>query len=172
MFVCTYSWKSLFWRTAMQDPHLSMVHYWGFYSTFLGTILDSKSCAWSSTREWLACSRLQNHLLHFSLDVLMTPHFSSRTGNQDSTPSEYWQPILQKCGYMGLMSLEYFSISPSGKGQQIIPDGVISWVCIVTWNLKALALMDVVWFVYKVSSRLWCWNQCHLIHTGKPFQSR
>ena len=27
-------------------------------------------------------------------------------------------------------------------------------------------------FVYKESSQLWCWNQCHLIHTGKPFQSR
>jgi len=96
--------------------------------------------------------RLQKRL---SLDVLMIPYFSipcfsSRTGNQDSTPSEYWQPIPQKCSYMGLMCLEYFSISPSGQGQQIIPDAVMSWICTVTWNLKALALMDVIWLVYQV----------------------
>ena len=126
-------------------------------------------------------------VLHLSLNVLMTPHFSSRTGNQDSTPSEYWQSIPQKCSYMGLMSLEYFSISPNGQGQQIILDAIMSWVWTATWNLKALALMDVIWFV-KQSSQLWCQiiicetcmrllealdfihDQCHFIHTGKSFQ--
>jgi len=100
---------------------------------------------------------LQNHLLYLSLNILMTPHISSRTENQDSTPSEYWQPIPQKCNYMGLTSLEYFSISPSGQEQQIIPDAVISCICTVTWNFKALVLMNVnvIWFV-KQSSQLWC----------------
>ena len=41
----------MFWCTTMQalDPHLSVDHHWGFYSTFHGTILRSKSCAWSFT---------------------------------------------------------------------------------------------------------------------------
>ena len=42
----------------------------------------------------------------------MTPHFSSRTGNQDSTPSEYRQPIPQKMQLHGpdeLGILQYIS---------------------------------------------------------------
>ena len=125
--------------TTMQvpDPHLSVDHHRGFYSIFF---VDSKSCAWSFTSQ-------------HTTSKSSTPSFIrclDDSGNQDSTPSEYWQPIPQKCSYMGMMSLEYFSISPSGQGQQIILDAVMSWVCTVTWNLKALALMDVIWFVYQV----------------------
>ena len=70
----------MFWCTTMQalDPHLSVDHHWGFYSTFHGTILRSKSCTWSFTSLGGVNMRLQNHLLHLSLDVLMTPHFSSK----------------------------------------------------------------------------------------------
>jgi len=60
------------------------------------------------------------------MDILMTPQFYSRIGNQASTLSEYWQPISQKCSYVHLMSLEYFSVSLSGQGQQIILDVVMS----------------------------------------------
>ena len=60
------------------------------------------------------------------MNILMTAQFSSRIGNQVSTLLEYWQPIPQKCSYVHLMSLEYFSISLSGQEQQIIPDIVIS----------------------------------------------
>jgi len=35
-------------------------------------------------------------------------------------------PIPQKCSYVHLTSLEYFSVSLSGQGQQIIPDVVMS----------------------------------------------
>jgi len=70
----------MFWCTTMQalDPHLSVDHHWGFYSTFHGTILRSKSCAWSFTSLGGVNTRLQNHLLHLSLDVLTTPHISSK----------------------------------------------------------------------------------------------
>ena len=147
-----YSWINPCFdaRPCKHYPHLSVDHHWGFYSTFHGTILRSKSCTWSFTSLGGVNTQLQNHLLHLSLDVLMTAHVSSRIGNQDSTPSEYWQSIPQRCSYMGLMSLEYFNISPGGQGQKIIPDAVMSWICTVTWNLKALALMDVIWLVYQV----------------------
>jgi len=56
----------------------------------------------------------------------MTPQFYSRIGNQASILPEYWQPTPQKYNYVHLMSLEYFSVSLSGQGQQIIPDVVMS----------------------------------------------
>jgi len=60
------------------------------------------------------------------MDILMTAQYSSRIGNQASTLPEYWQPIPQKCSYVHLTSLEYFSVSLSEQEQQIIPDVVIS----------------------------------------------
>ena len=60
------------------------------------------------------------------MDILMTVQFYSRIGNHASTLPEYWQPILQKCSYVHLMSLEYFSVSLSGQEQQIILDIVMS----------------------------------------------
>ena len=130
MFVCTYS---LFWYMTIQapDPHLAVNHHWGSYSIFLRTNFLSKSYALSFTSLGRINMQLQNHLLHLLLDVLMTSHISSRTENQNSPPLEFWQPISQKCSYLGLMSLEYFSISPSGQEEQIIPDVVMSWVCYI-----------------------------------------
>jgi len=60
------------------------------------------------------------------MDILITAQFSSRIGNQASILPEYWQSIPQKCSYVLLMSLEYFSISLSGQGQKIILDVVMS----------------------------------------------
>jgi len=145
----------MFWCMIMQalDPHLSVDHHWGFYSTFHGTILHSKSCTWSFTSLGGVNTWLQNHLLHLSLDVLMTAHVSSRTGNQDSTPSEYWQSIPQRCSYMGLMSLEYFNISLGEQGQKIIPDAVMSWICTVT-----CVMIDTSWMQHGLGSRVWRWR--------------
>ena len=63
-----------------------------------------------------------------------TAQFSSRLGNQASTFPKYWQPIPQKCSYVYLTSLEYFSVSLSGQGQQIIPDVVMSWDFMIASN--------------------------------------
>ena len=60
------------------------------------------------------------------MDILITPQFYSRIGNQASTLPEYWQLIQQKCTYVHLTSLEYFSVSLSGQEQQIILDVVMS----------------------------------------------
>ena len=70
----------MFWYMTMQapDPHLSVDHHWGFYSTFHGTILHFKSCTWSFTSLGGVNTQLQNHLLHLLLDVLTTPHISSK----------------------------------------------------------------------------------------------
>ena len=60
-------------------------------------------------------SRIKSFTPSF-MDILIIPHYSSRTGNQDSMPSEYWQCIPQKWSYMRLMSLEYFNVFLSGQG--------------------------------------------------------
>ena len=88
--------------------------------------MHDHSQAWvRSTCRCLACSWLQVGSKSF-MDILITPQFYSRIGNQGSTLPKYWQPIPQKCSYVHLMSLEYFSVSLSGQGQQIIPDVVMS----------------------------------------------
>jgi len=70
----------MFWCMTMQalGPHLSVDHHWGFYSTFHGTILHFKSCTWLFTSLGGINTQLQNHLLHLLLDVLTTPHISSK----------------------------------------------------------------------------------------------
>ena len=96
-----------------------------FYSTSFGTIFNSRSCAWSfsdlggvNTRMFgllATSSRIKSFTPSF-MDILIIPHYSSRTGNQDSMPSEYWQCIPQKWSYVRLMSLEYFNVFLSGQG--------------------------------------------------------
>jgi len=84
------------------------------------------SQAWmGSTCRCSVCSRFQVGSKSF-MDILMTAQYSSRIGNQGFTLPKYWQPIPQKCSYVHLTSLEYFSVSMSGQGQQIIPDVVMS----------------------------------------------
>ena len=111
-------------------PYLSVNRVCGIYSTFLETDSQFQTmCMIIPRLGWgcSACSRLQVGSKSF-MDILMTAQFYSRIGNQASTLPEYWQPIPQKCGNVHLTSLEYFSISLSGQGQQIIPDVVMSWV--------------------------------------------
>ena len=68
----------------------------------------------------------------------------SRIGNQASILPEYWQPIPQKCSYVYLTSLEYFSVSLSGQGQQIIPDAVMFWDFTIASNSNVSGLMVIV----------------------------
>ena len=67
---------------------------------------DGRQRLVSFLRGCSACSRFQVGSKSF-MDILMTPQFYSRIGNQASTLPEYWQPIPQKCSYVHLMSLEY-----------------------------------------------------------------
>ena len=48
-------------------------------------------------------------------------------------------PIPQKCTYVHLTSLEYFSASLSGQGQRIIPDVVMSWDFTIASNSNGSA---------------------------------
>ena len=113
--------------------------------------------AWvGSTCRYLACSQLQVGSKPF-MDILMTVQFYSRIGNHASTLLEYWQPILQKCSYVHLMSLEYFGVSLSGQEQQIILDIVMSWDFTIASNSNVSALMVIVLTLlikYKWSSQL------------------
>ena len=111
------SWWNLNFTLAFYMDH--------FYSIFFGIIFNSRSCAWlfsdlGGVNMWMfgllvTSSRIKSFIPSF-IDILMTPHYSSRIGNQDSIPSEYWQYILQKWSYIHLMSLEYFHIFLSGQG--------------------------------------------------------
>ena len=74
----------------------SIDHQWGFPFSILNHVHDHSQAWVGSTQEWLGCSQLQNHLLYLLLNILITPHFSSRKWNQNSMPSEYWQLIPQK----------------------------------------------------------------------------
>ena len=96
-----------------------------------------------STCRCSACSRLQVGSKLF-MDILMTAQYSSRIGNQASILPKYWQPIPQKCSYMHLTSLEYFSVSLSGQGQQIIPDAVMFWDFTIASNSNVSGLMVIV----------------------------
>ena len=66
-------------------------------------------------------------------------------------------PIPQKCSYVHLTSLEYFSVSLSGQGQKIILDVVMSWVFTIASSSNVSALMVIVLTLlikYKRSSQL------------------
>ena len=126
------------------------------------------SQAWvRSTCRCSACSWLQVGSKSF-MDILITPQFYSRIGNQASTLPEYWQLIQQKCTYVHLTSLEYFSVSLSGQEQQIILDVVMSWDFTIASNSNVSALMAIVLTLlikYKRSSQLFLSKiNNHLFH--------
>jgi len=132
-------------------PYLSVNRHCGIYITSLGT--DSQF----QTMRMIIPKLGWGQHADVRMYILMTAQFYSRIGNQASTLPEYWQPIPQKCSYVHLTSLEYFSVSLSGQGQQIIPDVVMSWVFTIASNSNVSALMVIVLTLlikYKRSSQL------------------
>ena len=122
---------SMYNHSNTRFPYLSVNRHCGIYSTSLGT--DSQfqivcmiipRLGWGQHADVRpnTYSRLQVGSKSF-MDILMTPQFSLKIGNKASTLPE---SIPQKCSYVHLTSLEYFSVSLSGQGQQIIPDVVMS----------------------------------------------
>ena len=128
---------------------------WNWFS--IPDHVHDHSQAWvGSTCRCSACSRLQVGSKSF-VDILMTAQPFSRIGNQASTLPKYWQPIPQKCSYVHLTSLEYFSVSLSGQEQQIILDVVMSWDFTIASSSNVSALMVIVLTLlikYKRSSQL------------------
>jgi len=111
---------SMYNHSSTRFPYISVNCHCGIYSISLGTDSQFQTmCMIIPRLGW-------GQHADVWMDILMTPQFYSRIGNQASTLLEYWQPIPQKCSYVHLMSLEYFSVSLSGQGQQIIPDVVMS----------------------------------------------
>ena len=146
-------------HSSTRFPYLSVNRHCGIYSTSLG--IDSQFQTMCmiiprSTCRCSACSRLQVGSKSF-VNILMTAQPSSRIGNQASILPKYWQLIQQKCSYVHLTSLEYFSVSLSGQEQQIILDVVMSRDFTMASSSNVSALMVIVLTLlikYKRSSQL------------------
>ena len=138
-------------HSSTRFPYISVNHHCGIYSTSLGTDSQFQTmCMVIPRLGWGQHADVQ-------MDILMTAQSSSRIGNQASTLPEYWQPIPQKCSYVHLMSLEYFSISLSGQGQQIILDVLMSrdFTTASSSNVSALMVIVLTLLIkYKRSSQL------------------
>ena len=118
--------------------YLSVSCHCNIYSIFIGTNTQFQTMC-------MIIPRLgQGQHADVWMDTLMTAQFYSRIGNQTSTLPEYWQLIPQKCSYVHLTSLEYFSISLSGQGQQIILDVIMSWDFMIASNSNVSALIVIV----------------------------
>jgi len=144
---------SMYNHSSTRFPYLSVNHHCGIYSTSLGTDSQFQTMCMIIPRlgwDCSACSRLQAGSKSF-MDILMTPQFYSRIGNHASTLPEYWQYIPQKCSYVHLTSLEYFSVSLSGQGQQIILDVVMSWDFTIASNSNVSACQHW-WSLYWLCS--------------------
>ena len=132
---------SMYNHSSTRFPYISVNRHCGIYSISLGTDSQFQTMCMIIPRLGRGCCSACSWLQVESkfMDILMTAQFNSRIGNQAYNLQEYWQTIPQKCSYVRLMSLEYFSVSLSGQGQQIIPDVVMSWDFTIASNSNGSA---------------------------------
>jgi len=142
-------------HSSTRFPYLSVNRVCGIYSTFLET--DSQFQTMCMIIPRLGWGQHADVWLARDFKKIIYGHLDDCSVFFQNREPGYWQSIPQKCSYVHLMSLEYFSISLSGQGQKIIPDVVMSRDFTIASNSNVSALMVIVLTLlikYKQSSQL------------------